>query len=313
MSGQFYFNRIYSLTIGTPAKVLSTGFSDTIFESDKAKTISGLRLTFDISKTETSESNSCTLTINNLTDSTRKFIKARTKDGAGMIVALRAGYEEMGNVADIPVLFVGDITNVSHDTTRPEVVTTLECHDGYIAIKTARFAKSYAAGTKVSYIMKDIVAELNLPMQATFENVGLPDYRLSRGFVFDGFASDALTRLCSGYKLRWSVQNNALKIYQAANARGTPGTDNRLPGKSVIIGSPKRISKNMKGLDIIDFSGYEFKALLMPGAEPGGKVSISLQDEPKTVVLAISEVHHKGDTHGKGADAWTTTIKARDL
>jgi len=309
-----YFNRLYSLTFGYPAKVMSTGFGETVFEAGKAKTVSGLRIAFDISKTETSESNSCTIIINNLSESTRKFIRPRTSKNEGMIVTLRAGYEEMQGAADLPGLFIGDITSVSHDTTNPEVVTTLECHDGYVSIKTSRFSKSYLGGGRVAQIISDIIAELDLPMQATYQNAGLPDYKLNNGFSFDGLASDALTRICKWYGLRWSVQNNAVKIYRKKDDGGKPGNDDKLPCQSVLIGSPKRVIKEMKGISGTDFRGYDFQALLMPGAEPGGKVSITSKNLPTgTVTLAIAEVHHKGDTHGIGPDSWTTTIKARDL
>ncbi len=310
---QYYFNRIYSLTVGYPAKVLSTGFVDTVFEAGKAKTISGLRIAFDIAKTETADSNACTITINNLSETTRNFIKARTKKTDGMIVTLRAGYEEMHSTADLPVLFIGDVTNVSHDTTKPEIVTTLECHDGLVSIKTSWFSMSYRSGVRIAQIIKDIVVALDLPLQALYENAGMPDYKLDRGFSFDGFASDALTRICKGYGLRWSIQNNAIKIYRAVDSKGSPGTDTTLPLKSVLIGSPKRLNQTMKGNDFIDFKGYEFRALLMPGAEPGGRVSVTSNTLEKPVTLAIAEVHHKGDTHGTGENTWTTTVTGRDL
>ena len=311
MSDKYYFNRVYSLTIGTPA-VGSTGFDEAVYQSGKAKTITGLRVTFDIKKTETPESNSCTITVNNLSDSTRKFIKARNGfSGTGMIVTLRAGYEEMhGN--NLPIIFTGDITNVWHDITAPNVVTTMECHEGRVSIKHSGFSKSYRSGARVRQIITDIITELGLPIHAAVDLSALPDYTLSRGFAFDGLASDALTRICSGYGLRWSVQNNSVKVYPTANRNGTPGTDNRAAITGMLVGSPKRVKKDMKAIDAVDFIGYEFNALLMPEVCPGGKVHIN-SIESGNVILGVSDVHHRGDNWGTGAGSWNSTIRARDL
>jgi hypothetical protein len=297
---KYFFNRLYSLTIGYPLLPA------------KAKVISGLRIAFDISKTETPESNQATITINNLSDESRAFIKERSGSEAadGMTVTIRAGYEEMDGRENIPILFTGDIMGVSHDVTKPEIVTTLLCHDGLISIKKSAFSKSYKPGVRVAQIINDIVSAMGIPIQTKIESIGLPDYVYNNAYTFTGKASDALSRVCSGYGLRWSIQNNTIKIYRAWNEDGTPGHDGKAAVKGVMIGSPKRIAKSMSGVESTDFRGWEISALLMPQAEPGGRIQISsTQILNSPVTLQVAEVHHSGDTHG---DEWKTTIKARE-
>jgi hypothetical protein len=297
---QNYFNRIYSLEIGYPLR------------PDQAKKISGLRLTFDITKTETPESNAATITINNLSDATRSFIKERSSldSSDGMTVTLRASYEELEGRDELPILFTGDIMGVSHDVTKPEIVTRLLCHDGLVSIKKSKFGKSYKAGVHVFQIINDIVSSLGIPLQAKVESLGITDYIYNHGYTFSGKTSDALSRVCNGYGLRWSCQNNTIKLYRAWNTDGTPGHDNKASAKGVIIGSPRRIAKTMSGVETTDFRGWEFDALLLPQAEPGGTVQISSTQIPGSPVkLQVAEVHHAGDTHG---DDWKSTIKARE-
>ena len=305
---KYYFNRDYSLTIGRPASVLSTGFEEAVFESGKAKTITGLRITFDIKKTETPESNSCTITINNLSDSTRKFIKARTKKESGMIATLKAGYEELHG-KNLPTIFTGDISNVYHDLTPPEVVTTIECNEGKISIEQSYFSKSYRSGVRVRKIIDDILSNLGLSLHGSVNDSILPDYTLFNGFSFSGWACDALTRLCNGYGLLWSIQNNSIKIYPAIGENGQPGTDNSL-SKLMLVGSPKRINNSKSKVD--EFIGYELISLLAPEVCPGGKVNITSR-ECGNVTLGVSEVYHRGDNWGTGAGSWNSTIRARDL
>lgn len=328
----YFFNRIYSLIIGYPSTF--SGFNSTVSTVGNAKQISGLRLMFDINKTETPESNSAVITIYGLSDDTRAFIKERSTETSndGMIVILKAGYEELHG-KDLPILFTGDITGVFHDTTKPEIITTLDCADGLVVIKSATFSKSYSAGVPVAQIFNDIIQAMSMPIQYadsktkkfSFSFYEMPEYKLNRGYAFDGLASDALRRLCIGYGMRWSIQNARLKIYPAWDKKGNPWTDKiqsfliageeKIPSdqklESVLIGSPKRLAKNMMGFDRRGVRGYEFDALLMPKAEPGGSVTISsrtIKNSPITLVM--SEVHHHGDTHGQD---WKTTVKARDL
>ncbi|HMD69640.1 MAG TPA: hypothetical protein VKF42_12220, partial [Chitinivibrionales bacterium] len=159
---KYYFNRIYSLTIGYPN------------QPNEARVFSGLRLSFDITKSEMPGSNSCTMKINNLSDDSRAFIKEGTaaKDyHDGMTIILKAAHEEMGDVDNLPIIFTGNIMTLTHDTTAPEIETTLTCWDAAVNLKTSHFSGTYAKGATISQIMSDIVASLSLNLQTPIAKV----------------------------------------------------------------------------------------------------------------------------------------------
>lgn len=130
----YLFNRAYSLTIGYPNR------------QNEARVYSGLRCSFDIIKSEMPQSNSCTVKINNLSDDSRAFIKEGTAAKNyldGMTIILKAGYEEMGDIDNLPTIFTGNIMTSTHDTTPPEVETVLACWDAAVNLKTAHFSGTY--------------------------------------------------------------------------------------------------------------------------------------------------------------------------
>ena len=302
---KYFFNRIYSLTIGYPER------------RNEAREITGLRMAFDVTKSEIAGGNSCKITINNLSDETRGWIKEGTNETGtgGMTIILKAGYEEMHGRDNLPILFLGDITTVSHDVTKPEVATDITAYEGMLKIKNASFSNSYPAGAFVSQIVNDLIRALGVPFFAdrfSFAMFGREEYKLNRAYNIEGNISDYLNKIGNGYGLRWSIQNNKVKIYNKINTNKSPGTDGK-PAitQSVLIGSPRRLSKGQTATDVMNFGGYDFDCLLLPEAEPGGVVEISSVSIPHSPVkLGIAEVHHAGDTHG---DEWKTTIKARKL
>jgi len=260
--------------------------------------INGLRVAFNIVKTITSESNSCIVTVNNLTKATRSIIKADT----GVLVELSVGYEELGN---LEVIFVGDIINVDNDETKPDITTVITLEDGYGAIKKKRVSLSFKSGSSLRQIITDASKALLIPEKTRLSDVAIPDITFQSGFAFEGYAADLLDRLCSDYSLEWSVQNNEFKITTKST------TDNSGTLYTTLIGSPKRIHKKPRGDSTEEeFKGWEIKTMLLPLAEPGGSIWLESKDVSPAVKLKVVELKHTGDTHG--AD-WTSVIKAQDL
>ena len=260
--------------------------------------ISGLRIAFSIVKTITSESNSCIITVNNLTKATRAIIKSDT----GVLVELSVGYEELGN---LEVIFIGDIINVDHDETKPDITTVITLEDGFGAIKQKRVSLSYKSGSSLRQIITDASKALLIPEKTRLADVLIPDITFQSGFAFEGYAADLLDRLCGDYSLEWSVQNNEFKITTKSS------TDNSGSLFTSLIGSPKRIHKKPRGDSTEEeFKGWEIRTLLLPGAEPGGSIWLESKEVSPAARLKVVEIKHSGDTHG--AD-WTSTIKAKDL
>ena len=286
---QAYFNRIVKLTIGTPN--ISGGLDVGLLIQ------SPMRITFELSKTEISIANIGVITINNLSEKTRSVIRQDRK----LIAILEAGYTDNGGAQ---LIFSGDIVDVSHNIEKPEIVTTITVMDGHAAIKKNKLSVSYKKGTPITKIIQDCVKGLGLPLNATWNYLDMPPQNISSTMAFTGPAQTWLDKLCEDNGLAWSVQNGSIKICALTQ------TDNLPPLSSVLIGSPKRLFKNLLSQSIEDFSGYEFNALLMPKCEPYSRVTIQSNEIKTPIVLKVAEVKHSGDNYG---DKWQTTVKARDL
>jgi hypothetical protein len=287
MNDQF-FNRVARLTISeqsgsvlTPIVVIATP----------------LRITFDITKSGISLSNIGTVTINNLKTSTRQLIRQDKK----LIAILEAGYSELGGAQ---LIFHGNIGDVSHNIEKPEIITTITIMDGHTALKEGKINVSYAKGATLAQIIKEAALSFGLPLDAAFPYVQLPPEAINSTLAFTGPAASWMDNLCADNGLQWSIQNGAVKICSIDK------TDNTPPLKSVLIGAPKRIYKNLISQSLNDFDGYEFDALLMPKCIPMGTVTIQSNEIPSPIRLKVAEVHHVGDSHG--AD-WKTTVKAKDM
>jgi hypothetical protein len=273
----YFFNRIYKMTIGM------TGKPGVVIAQP-------LHISFEITKTETPLGNVAKISVDNLADRTRSAIQK------GMSLTLDVGYEEAKNTEQI---FGGEITNVFHDVTRPNVTTVIECRDGYSVFKTTRISKTWAAGTPKSEILRKAIAVTGLSRGSTFSISG----STTSTFAFNGHVVDLISKICDDNGLRWSLQSGSIKVYP------TGKTDGRVALKSQLIGSPRRMFKKATGNDTIDFDGWEIDCLLLARAEPGGELSFTSKENPKGVTIQVAEVKHSGDNYG---DKWTSTIKGRN-
>jgi hypothetical protein len=265
--------------------------------------LDGFRIAFTITKTETDEPNRANVEISNLSETTRN--KIRQEDGNQII--LHAGYLDEG---DISVIFIGDITNVTHSITPPDIITKITAGDGAEPIRKKTLSLSYAEGASAQQILEDIVKQMEIPLQRKFSLLDLPALIFNNGFSFQGFAADALTKITKEVGANWSVQNNELKITKKKKSSGLVAL--RLTDTTGLIGSPVRFREVDKQSEDEDesYTGWEVESLLQPKAEPGDIIEIGSKVITPAAQFEIVEVTHSGDTHGGD---WTTRIKVRDL
>jgi len=285
MSQQF-FNRLVKFTIGN---VLSGGVIDPVVIVE-----SPIRITFVIQKKAYAIANEGKVTLNNLSTSTRQKIQ----QNRNQIAILETGYKDAGG---LQLTFYGDVVDVSHNIEKPEIITTVNIMDGHNALKQKKTSVSYKKGTPISQIIKDCTAALGLPLNASYKYVQLPVQNTLGTLAHNGSAAALLDRLCADNNLTWSIQNGSVKIVNQGKH------DNTAPLSSYLIGSPKRLFKNLISQSLDDFEGYEFNALLMPKCEPYNTVTIQSNEIPKPIKLTAMDVHHVGDNYG---DDWKTTVKA---
>lgn len=136
------------------------------------------KLTFDVPFDNDMEMNIAEVTVYNLTDST--ISQLRYND----TITIEAGYN-----TDTGIICSGRISNVTTSHNGLDKITTIEIKDGPDLSSKSLANKTYANGTKASYILRDLANTLSLAI-AKFE---IPnDVTYTDGYVVDGNITDAM-------------------------------------------------------------------------------------------------------------------------
>jgi len=262
--------------------------------------ITGLRITFDIDKTEGKDPNTGRIEIYNLSEDTRNNIRDLGKN-----VTLFAGYTD-GNGEEL--LFTGDITNISHSISKPEVITTIEASDGKTSINNSKTVISQSGKASGRGILQRVLGEFSIGNnlnQITFQ-----DKFYASGFSFAGLSKDALTKVTDFLELSWSVQNNQIQIAKFDQSDETGVI--LLTSDTGLLGSPQRLSgesRKSKKYTKRNNPGWRFNSLLFPSINPKGIIaaqSVEIKDVSQFIVYSVA---HSGDTHGP---EWNSSIEVRE-
>lgn len=263
-------------------------------------TISGLRVSFSITKSLSWSTNSAVIKIWNLSQTNRNLIK-----DYGDEVTLYAGYELDGGPQ---VLFIGDTTAVSHIFEQPEIVTVLECGDGEKFINQLRVSLSYAEGTSARTIITEIAAQMGI---ALIEYAASDDLVYRQGFKFIGMGKDALTIVCDKLGLQWSVQNNGLQVIPLNGTITQQAIQvNQATGMQ---GIPQRFT--YKRLDLYKAvtaptTGYKVHVALNPLILPGSKIILQSSHLDFKGPYRVENIRHEGDTYGF---IWSSNLEVTEL
>jgi hypothetical protein len=283
------FNRIFRLITGVQ------GQDGIVIKSDGEN--DSLRITFDIDKDLTQQTNKSAISIYNLSETTRK--KLEVDD---LICTLEVGYAD-----DIGLrrIFVGAVT---YSTTRregPDKITELELSDGQVAIRDTVVSLGYAAGVSGSKVVNDVAAQMGLVSQIA------PDVEFASypaGFSFVGMGRDCLDKVMGAAGATWSIQNNVLQVIM--NSGNTNIRAFVFSPDSGLIGSPERIIKAVKRPDKESTkkrkvkkekhekkAGWKITTLLAPTVNPGDLVRV----ESSTITgwFRVESLKHSGDSHDK--------------
>lgn len=252
--------------------------------------LEGLRASFKITKTLRPSPNTCELRIYNLSPTNRNQIEQM----AEVTVKIDAGYA--GNLS---TLFLGDLGRGRSAVDGTSIVTTLEGRDGGRRVRTARVARSFAAGTSVEAVLTQVASALGLdPGNSTtaFRGARLGSVQVfAEGTAVDGSAADVLTSLTAAAGLEWSAQGGAIQVLPRGQALNL----------SAVVLSP---DTGLVGSPSIDTKGVvKAKALLIPElTQPGRKVQINSRFV--SGIYRVDKVEITGDTEGKD---WHCSIEAR--
>lgn len=225
------FGRSYQLIIGNDKESI-------VIEQTNA-TGQGLTMSFDIVKSITSDPNTATFSITNLSQSTRNLITDKKYNR----LMFNAGYQD-----DLRALFVGYIDDVENKKESTDIITIMTCSDGSKDYRDARVAVTVAKGATDQEIVKQVTSAMpdtqNGEMQFTTER------KLPRGKTLVGNARDVLKDVAKNHDADWSIQDGQLLFLPRQNALAN--NEGFLISESTgLIGSPQKTS-----------DGVEYRCLL---------------------------------------------------
>lgn len=257
------FNRVVNVS-------LSSGFSsDNLFVS------------FNVQKTAKEQSNSCTVTIANLSEQTRNSIKEIDDQ-----LTLSAGYEEDTGAK---VIFIGDVVRIKHNINPPDIITEIECGDGVKKLRETRGSTSYKDGTPASNVLNDLAKKLGFPIRELPE--GISEQYL-QGFSHAGSVRDALNRVTDRLGLEWSVQNEEIQVLKKNLA--SKGSAINISFQTGLLEFPEKLDNLRDNLtETQPPPGIRVKTLLNPDFVPGRRIFVQEGEFPG--FYRINRVTHSGD------------------
>ena len=278
--------------------------------------ITGLRIAFDVIKTDTKAPNRSRIEVWNAAPATRAIME---QPDARCV--LKAGYAEESGPLE---LFRGDITYAWTRYDGPDVVTEMELGDGARANRDSVVSLGYGPGVGTRRALKEIADKMGLALSMPDD---APVRTWKHGLSLHGSARTALDKITRGSGLSWSIQSGALQVL----ATGGVSTRNvvELAVDSGLIGSPERQRKGereavqLTGDKAADekktaarvksaseaWDGWLVKSLLLPTIVPGDRVKLT--SRTVDALLRVRELRHTGDTEASGD--WITELRLQDV
>lgn len=263
----------------------------------KIVTIEGLRIAFNVVKTLSYSANTASIQIYNLSQTNRNLLK-----NIGDEIILNAGY---ANEDGPELLFVGNITKVSHTFRQPDIITSIECADGERPFVSRIISVSYQEKTPIRSIIQDICGKVGI--EISFFASG-PDLVYSGGFSDVDTVRNLIIKLCNSLNLFPSFQNE--KLYITENEQGF-GPLLNVNINNAMISSPERwIWKYRNLLTNTPQQGWKIQTLLRPEIIPGNRINVKSIISSVSGNFKVESATHVGDTYG---DPWDSTFEVYQI
>jgi hypothetical protein len=233
-----------------------------VFAGGSQYTIRDLHMDFDILATRDSKPNQAKITVWNLSSTTRNLFSENLQG-----IEFLASYG-----TDPPVLlFRGATNNVLHTPGKMEYQTAIFAGEGQKEFTESVFNKSYASGTPVKQILKDLTAALGLPAEIDDETVVQV---LETGLSLSGRTKNVLDQVTGDYSLTWSVQHGTTEIIKAGDPPVRDATAIVLSTDTGLLESP-----------VLTDRGVRVKSMLNPAIRPSRLIDV----RPRSTVLNYSD------------------------
>lgn len=259
------FERVASAQIGAPG--------------ERGIEIRDLDFSFSVTKSSEGTPNSLKLSIFNMAEATRSQIE-RQRDR----VVLTAGYE--GNQA---IIFIGDISNVTHQKQGADIISVIECGDGEVQYRDAFINESFGPGATFKQVFARIAEKSGLGLGVTN---GLPNHTFNNGVVITGPIRDVMDKYQRTFGFEWSIQDGQLQVL--APTLDTGEATVILNVDTGMINAPQKTEK-----------GIKVESLLQPDLKPGR--SVKVESLSINGLFKIEKVVHTGETFGQN---WKTEVEA---
>ena len=243
--------------------------------------ITDLRISFQIEKTSESNANKASITIFNLSETTRsKFLLQ------GQKVILNVGYAGQFQNPVLETIFRGDIRRATTSRTGSDFVTTIECGDAEVAIEETHIEKTFAKGVTVKSAIQSILG-LFRQQNITVNNENIADLiKNPTTFVsslnLSGPVKSIMDTLTKKLGLEWNVQDEQVHIRIPNKVINTTGI--RLSSETGLLNIP------IKRED----GGVDFTSLLIPKIKPNSTVKI--ESDVVDGFFNVRKASYKGDT-----------------
>ena len=262
-------------------------------------TIENLRIEFSVNKTFSSSTNTCSLRIYNLSQEKRNILVEE-----GSQVRLFAGYRLN---AGTQLLFVGDVSNISHTFAQPEIISTLTCLDGETTLYNTLISVSFSERTPIRDVIQYIANRFSVNI-AYFAQTENKIY--NSGFSDTDYGFRLLDNACSALNLRWSIQNGDLYILNKDDGTIKPPVE--ISSFTGMVGIPERYVDKKQFMYNTTLEngrlspGWKFSTLLKPDIIPGDRIRLISPVLSINGVFKVSSIVHSGDNYG---DEFTSTFE----
>lgn len=249
--------------------------------------LSGLRISFNVKKSEKKEPNTAEVKVYNLEASTRKALGNRKTAR----VQLLAGYA--GSIAQI---FAGDLRVAESMREGANWLTRFESGDGESSSRASRVNKSFAKLT-FRQMLNELASAIgvgagNAPKLAEQGRFQGALQSLAKGSTINGRASEILDVIARSSGYEWSIQDGQLQFVQVGRTLQTEAVS--LSPDTGLLGSPELGEKGF----------ITARSLLQPSIIPGRKVQVKSRQVDG--FFKVTKLEHSGDTRG---DDWSTTFE----
>ena len=248
-------------------------------QTGEAMQFDSLRVIFQVEKNSESNANTAKISVFNLSAQGRALAERKQA-----VAILQAGYGER-----LQQLFYGDITRAYISRQGPDWVTTIECGDGSAALRSVHIDKSYAPGTDLKQVIRDVAQSFVDQGKVVMGSLlGIRSEKTQTGVSLSGSSQKHLDDLAARQGLEWSIQDNTLQVLPKDRDSGLEAV--LLTPRTGLIGSPVK-------REVAGGLGVEFKALIQAKLVPGRLVRI--ESRQVDGAYKIQSVTFAGDTHGQ--------------